>query len=231
MEEGIAALLALLLVFGCMVPDYFWLKSMHDKLPMKKPMIVLFSFLLHTFCVISAKAFAALEFQDLHAFVYGMRIYGTILLCPIALCIAAKAGKWKLRDVSDIVSVALMYGLFAIRINCLKNGCCRSVPVTFLGGHRLPIVEAEMLLWAILAVYWLPRVKRGETYGQVYPCLMISYGIFRFIIEWFREEYVPVGSWHMGHIWSLVCLIIGLSACFSIQSQHKARKGVQKRRR
>ncbi len=81
------------------------------------------------------------------------------------------------------------------RIGCLLDGCCYGMPSEYglpmlIGGNwekRVPIQLFESLfLFVLCGVLVLLLLKRKGTYnGSVY---LISYGVWRFIIEFFRGD-------------------------------------------
>ena len=56
---------------------------------------------------------------------------------------------------------------------------------------------------------------------------MIAYGIFRAVVECFRESRNP-GIFHLTHIWCLVAIVIGLGVYWTLQT--KAEKQAKKRK-
>lgn len=210
---------------ACLIPDYIWLRVMREEMPMKWWMAVPFAVLCHAWALFCAKAFSALEFWSLSGF-SGMRLYGVLFFVPALIYIAAKAAGWKMAKAFDILSICVMYCHLIIRLNCLMMGCCGGTKIPGTNGLHWPIRELEMALYVVLLIIWLPRVRRGQTNGEVYPVLMIAYGAVRFVLEWFRAEYVTfAGIWHWAHVWSLLCLCIGLSVYFTMLSRKTYQKG------
>jgi prolipoprotein diacylglyceryltransferase len=57
---------------------------------------------------------------------------------------------------------------------------------------------------------------------MAYPFTILVYSIFRFIIEWFREEYTgQVWIFHLAHIWSLISIIGSAIAIYLIKRHYK----------
>lgn len=93
--------------------------------------------------------------------------------------------------VAPCIALAHAFG----RIGCLLDGCCYGKIsnfglMMFVGGaweKRVPIQLFESLfLFALCGVLVLLLLKRKSTYnGSVY---LISYGVWRFVIEFFRDD-------------------------------------------
>ncbi len=209
-------------VFGSAI----WFYSVRNLLGFSKISALGFAFLHVLIGGLFAKLFAMFDFWSIDMFV-GWRLYGPVFFLPILYIIAAKISKKKLAVISDVFSISVMISLFFFRFSCLYNGCCAGTKIPFLPQFHWPIRELEMILYIILIIIYVPKIKREETYGQVYPVFMIVYGIFRFIVEWVREEYVSVGGTfiHKPHIYSIICFVIGISIYLELINNKKRGKG------
>ena len=120
----------------------------------------------------------------------------------------------------DAATVSALIGATAVRINCLLSGCCDGVSCA--GLFNWPLVEMEMLLYVSLIVFYWNRVYCGKLKGIAYPQFALIYGIFRFIVEWFREEYTgQVWIFHMAHIWSLIAIAGSIIALLMIRKYYQ----------
>ena len=63
----------------------------------------------------------------------------------------------------------------------------------------------------IFIILTADKIYKDKTSGYVYPIYMLSYGIFRFIIEFMREANSH-SVLHIGHIWSIISILVGCIA-------------------
>ena len=100
-----------------------------------------------------------------------------------------------LRTITDIAApcIAIAHGFG--RIGCLMAGCCYGAETdAWYGIHMqnidkkvVPIQLFEALILFALFGLFLYRVLKGRTYNL--PLYMAVYGIWRFLIEYARDDY------------------------------------------
>lgn len=172
-------------------------------------------------CAISAVAMSFVEagLQIENATTY--RLYGLMFFMPIFYFALAKVLKREVNRLFDVFAFALMIRLIIGRVDCLISGCCQGV---LMFGHesiRWPIRELEICYYLIMVFIFSRKVIRGKTFGQVYPQYLLTYGLFRFAIEWVREEYVgQIGIFHLAHVWSLLSILAGGISLYVINKQN-----------
>lgn len=129
----------------------------------------------------------------------------------------------------DVLAIANIPTLIAGRLNCLRAGCDwgRVIPGTIF---RVPTREVEIGFCILLFLYFIRLYKRGNHIGQLFPLLMITYGIFRFFWEGFYVVDKLLLGVHPAHIWSIICIIIGCSIYFEMQAQKDAKTKAKHRR-
>lgn len=142
--------------------------------------------------------------------------YGIYLIGPFILMLAAKILRMNVAGVLDIFALYAMPSMFMMRIDCLISGCCAGLPI-FETGFTWPTRETEMIFYVVMLVILWRMLKKNEIPGRLLPLLMVSYGCFRFVNQWFRDD-GSVG-WHMSHGWSVLCAFIGLSLLLEFQAQ------------
>lgn len=142
--------------------------------------------------------------------------YGVYFICPVLLIFAAKICQKDIRSVFDVFALYAMPSLFLIRCNCLLSGCCGGTEIPGTGLHW-PTREAEMLFYVFMLIFLIRREKNGALKGTAFPLLMIFYGGFRFIEEWFRAA-SGAGMIHLAHLWSLIAIAIGCSVYFELKA-------------
>ena len=172
--------------------------------------------MLHTvagvFCV---KLFSGLEKGTL-SLNNGMSLFGAIFFMPIFYWIGNSFFRRDIAYVFDNLSMCGMTALMCVRINCIITGCCRGARISQDTLFRWPTREVEILFWASLLVYSVYKKEKGYKKGTMYPLMMVLYGVFRFIIEFFRDNETVVGPFHFGHIWALISLAIGSISFYMI---------------
>ncbi len=95
----------------------------------------------------------------------------------------------------DIAAAAIAIAHSLGRIGCLMAGCCHGavtdkwygIYMVYLGQKVVPIQLYESLFLLALFALFLYRIWHGKTYNL---CLyMALYGIWRFVIEYARDDY------------------------------------------
>lgn len=181
---------------------------------------VLLIAVLHTvWGVLCVKVFAFLEAGfDTEKF-GNMSLFGGVFFMPVFYLILAKILREKRSSIFDIGTNAMLFTLLCARINCLFAGCCQGRWSPVLQA-KYPTREAEILFYIVMIVVFWHHQKEGGMVGAIYPLYMISYGIFRFIIEWFR--YGEGSSLlHPAHGWALLSLCLGVSIYVEVQKKNR----------
>lgn len=216
-----------LLLLLATVFDVIWLHRCRDRLRIRWLAAVLLSMLHTVIGVACVKVFAVVEVGfDLSA-AGNMSLFGGIFFLPVFYFAGAKITHRKAADVFDVFAICMIFTLFCARINCIISGCCAGRFVPGL-SVRWPTREMELVFYLILLV-WLSRaVQKGQRPGQIYPLYMISYGAFRFVVEWFRV-YESESLFHRGHVWSLICLMMGLSIYYTLREKDAKKRRIRKK--
>lgn len=187
-----------------------WLFALRKRLEMNWKAAILVA-LFHTlYGVFTVKVFAFME-SGFDANASGnMSLFGAVFFMPPLYWIGAKLSGRSFKEVFDVMTPCMIFTLLCARVNCLVAGCCRGMIIPGMNSLRFPTREAEIIFYIVLLLYLCPRVFSERTYGNVYPVYMISYGIFRFVTEFFREA--DTGSvFHMAHLWAIIALTLGIS--------------------
>lgn len=142
---------------------------------------------------------------------YGIYFFGSLMMFGIA-----KGMKWKTAGVMDLYALYAMPSFFMLRINCLRAGCCGGLPM-FDTGLNWPTRETELIFYAVMFVIFLQLLRKDKRQGQLFPILMVSYGCFRFVNQWFRDD--GTAGFHMSHGWSILCAVIGVSLLLELRAQ------------
>ncbi|MDD7594963.1 MAG: prolipoprotein diacylglyceryl transferase [Clostridiales bacterium] len=200
-----------------------WLILLRKRLDMPWYAAIPLAILSTVYGVLTAKVFAFLE-SGFNTDSFGnMRLFGVVFFMPLAYWLGAKLSKRSYREVFDVFTPCIIFTVMCARINCIVSGCCIGLPIPGMNGVRFPTREAEILFYIILLICLCPRVLKGKYRGQAYPIYMISYGAFRFVVEFFRSADTS-SVFHSAHIWALIALIIGISIYAEIKSETATRK-------
>ncbi|MFI3241300.1 MAG: prolipoprotein diacylglyceryl transferase [Alphaproteobacteria bacterium] len=161
----------------------------------------------------------------------GMSFHGGILGVIIATYLYAKKFGFKFLYVTDLISLYVPIGIFLGRIANFINdelwGRETTVPwaVRFPSGGYIPrhpsqLYEAffeGLIMFIVLQTLWRFKKIREHT-GFVSAIFVISYGVFRFCMEYFRQPDVQLGflwgGFTMGQFLSVPFIIIGLWVIF-----------------
>lgn len=200
-----------------------WLVLLRKRLDMPWYAAIPLSILHTVYGVLTVKVFAFLEAGFNTDSLGNMSLFGGVFFMPLAYWLGAKLSKRSYREVFDVFTPCIIFTVMCARINCIVSGCCIGLPIPGMNGVRFPTREAEILFYIILLICLCPRVLKGKYRGQAYPIYMISYGAFRFVVEFFRSADTS-SVFHSAHIWALIALIIGISIYAEIKSETATRK-------
>jgi len=137
-------------------------------------------------------------FNDWYALVgSGRSIVGALLFGFIAAEVAKPILHYDIPP-NDRFAVVLPLSIGIGRIGCLIAGCCRGLPydgpfaITYADGiPRHPAPAYEMLFNFSMAFLLLALCRRQILFGRLFALYLVSYGLFRFFIEFIRETAKP----------------------------------------
>lgn len=150
----------------------------------------------------------------------GMIWYGAFIggLAVFALYIWKKNHSfWR---IADMFSPYLALGYALVRIGCFLRGCCYgNITQSPLGMvfpyidnfYRYPTQLFSSAMNLLLFAYLLWLYDRRRYNGQVFLAYLLGYGVYRFIIEFFRFSVYYVGPFTLGQIYTLGLLAVGLA--------------------
>ena len=129
-------------------------------------------------------------------------------------------GIWYLVRIAPI-SITIAHGFG--RIGCLFAGCCYGAPTTewygvwneYLGTKTVPIQLYEAIFLFVLSIVMAILLFKFHLKDTM-AIYLVSYGIWRFIIEYFRADYrgdfIPGLS--PSQFWSIMMVIAGVAIFF-----------------
>ncbi|NLW73437.1 MAG: prolipoprotein diacylglyceryl transferase [Clostridiales bacterium] len=133
----------------------------------------------------------------------GTTFYGGLIGgAAVFLLIYFVAGHFAFRDRLHVDEFYRVAGIAACcittahslgRVGCLMAGCCHGIAsetfgiyMAYPGYKAIPTQLYEALFLALLSVWFVTRVLKGKSYN--FPLYMITYGIWRFFIEYLRGD-------------------------------------------
>ncbi len=132
----------------------------------------------------------------------GLTLFGGVILAAAGAWVFVRRKNLRWLVVSDALAPALALGLGLTRIGCFLNGCCYGKPTTGPFGIRYPadsvagatfpgqavlptqLFESSFGFLLFGALLWLDRKKPRD--GTLIFVLLLGYGLFRFVIDYFR---------------------------------------------
>ncbi len=143
-----------------------------------------------------------------------------------------KYAKGKFFDVVVIAPCCILIAHAFGRLGCLFAGCCHGEylgsspvaggiymrPAGSIAGYYVPTQLYEALfLFFLFGVCTLLYFSK-KSYNFTMPVYLIGYGIFRFIIEIFRDDSRGqfIGSISPSQFWSILMVVIGVALIFII---------------
>lgn len=210
------ALVVLLIV--ATIFSTLWLYRMREHLRLKLYIIPIITILHTVIGVLSVKAFAFLESGDFS----NMSLFGGVFFMPLIYLIGAKLTKRPVATVCDVFTPCMLFTLMCARINCIISGCCTGLLIP--GTHlHFPTRALEILYYILMLALLLPRIQKNKTLGTAYPFYMLTYGLVRFCIEFMRTSTSPK-LFHIGHLWAVVCFMIGFSIYATLMEKIKKQR-------
>jgi phosphatidylglycerol---prolipoprotein diacylglyceryl transferase len=144
----------------------------------------------------------------------GKTIIGGLIGGMLGSIVIKKLLKIKARK-GNLFAPAIAIGLAIGRIGCFLNGCCFGKPTTLPwavdfgdGIYRHPTQIYESLFMLCVFVY-ISIIKKTATNkpGYLFYLLMVFYFIFRFFIEFIREERNAFWNFTFFQLISVIALI------------------------
>lgn len=146
----------------------------------------------------------------------GFSLFGVFLISPLFMFLFSLLLKIKFIKLMDYMSLGIFLELACYRISCIYNGCCGGItfPWGFLeldGSHTFPVqpieIGLDVLAFAILLILFLTKKLK---YGDLFYLTYLSYGLIRFVLEFFRVRDNLFLNMSISHIFAFICIVFGL---------------------
>ena len=132
----------------------------------------------------------------------GLVFYGSVIGGFLALLVFARVNELRALTLTDLLAPALLLGHTVGRLGCFAAGCCYGRPTdSFLGvvfthpeslaPKHIPLHPTQLYASAgtfalfLVAFQWS---KRAPKTGALTAFYLVGYGVFRFVLEFFRGD-------------------------------------------
>ena len=182
---------------------------------------------------------AGLHTEGVRSLREGFVFYGGFIGASLATVVFTRRRRLSLWKIGDACAPGAAIGHAFGRVGCFFNGCCYGKPCSLPWAVRFPaphpmagipvhpteIYEALGNIVIFLALTRFYRRKRFD--GQVWWWYVLSYGVLRFVVEFFRGDYERYyfGVFTIGHAIAAVMVVVAVIA-LSLQargSRHTSR--------
>lgn len=160
---------------------------------------------------------------------YGGVIAGIITYILVYVLFYRKKYPTLLKEMSIIAPACITIAHGFGRLGCFFNGCCYGIPTSSPIGVTFPhldhaviptnLIEAIFLIILSLILFFLAIKHKNKFCFSIY---LITYGIFRFVIEFYRGD--DRGAFIEGlspsQFWSILYFVAGVSLLIYIILKH-----------
>lgn len=159
--------------------------------------------------------------DNLVALLSGRSVTGAL----IGGTVAVEFAKWWLRigvATGDAFAVTVPMAIAIGRIGCVSAGCCQGVEcepawwtVEDVHGHsRVPSAQLELIFNLAFLGWALVAASRGWCRSQRFNIYLISYGVFRFAHEYWRDDHRWFEAFGGYHAAALAIVVLGAGMCW-----------------
>ena len=156
----------------------------------------------------------------------GFVFYGGFIVGSLAVVVYAHRKRLPLAKLADILAPSVALGHAFGRLGCFFNGCCfgractlpwavKFPPPHVMSGipvHPTQLYEVfgNLAIFAGLSAFY--RQKRFD--GQIWWWYVLSYGVLRFTVEFFRGDYATYyfGGLTIGHLIAMTMIVVAATA-------------------
>lgn len=171
----------------------------------------------------------------------GFVFYGGVIFGLGTFYLLTKKHKLNFLRLADIVALSIPLGHSLGRLGCFFYGCCYGKPTTSWIGIRFPldspagssgvkVIPTQLIsaFFLLLLFFTLLIIRKKQRFrGQILLSYFTFYGLFRFIIEFYRGD--PRG--YIGFLSTsqfISLIVVGISLFIWIKKIMKPKKGVRK---
>lgn len=146
----------------------------------------------------------------------GRSLYGAIFLAPIVYLPISAVLRIPYGKMMDFVAPAGCLTLAMVKIQCLRDGCCKGIVLYMTENHeyvRFPSQIVEMAAFLALSVILFLMSFSKRFRSTIFWWFWVLYGASRFVLNFFRGRAEPyLLNLSAGSFWSLIACIGGILA-------------------
>lgn len=149
----------------------------------------------------------------------GFSFWGAFIGGIITLWYFSKRSKLKFWQVLDLISAVFLIGASLGGFGCFLGGCVygaiSNLPIATeivgLIGKRLPISAIEALIYFLLYLNLRRMVIKYHFPGKIFALLLISLGIIKFILDFYRGDVKLIYLWlSFGQVFAGISVVSGI---------------------
>ncbi len=149
----------------------------------------------------------------------GLTFLGGLILAMLGGIVYCYKKKINFLKYLDFFAPFIALGYAITRIGCFLRGCCYGHVTSLPWGMVFPAVDGlprhPTQLYACgsaLIIFLLLRLLKKYSFfdGFVFVLFMIFYGVYRFIVEFYRISEPSIGFMSQGQFASLILIIVGV---------------------
>ena len=163
----------------------------------------------------------------------GLTFHGGLILALLGGVFYSNYRKILFLKYVDYLSPFIILGYAITRIGCFLNGCCYGHITDLPWGVVYPIIDSyprhPTQLYASLAaliIFFMLRYLKKYKYfhGYIFLYFIIFYGVYRFLVEYFRVSTTVLWGLSQAQIASLIFIIFGALLLLYQKYRYKGRK-------
>ncbi len=148
----------------------------------------------------------------------GLIFYGGFFAALAGVLVHARIRRINFLAMMDLTSPFVALGYAITRLGCFLNGCCYGHLTDAPWGVVFPALENGMRhptqlysFFAALFIFILLRLARPLKYftGFIFFLFIVLYGIYRFIVEFFRVDPDMLGPLSLAQVIALLLIAAG----------------------
>lgn len=156
----------------------------------------------------------------------GLTFYGGLLAALLGGYFYCAYRKISILRLLDFVAPFIALGYAITRIGCFLNGCCYGQVTTLPWGLVFPAVDSfprhPTQLYAsaltLLIFFLLRYLRKYKTFdGFIFAFFLIFYGIYRFIVEFFRVSLPTVWLLTPAQVTALLFILAGAGMLYAFK--------------
>lgn len=194
---------------------YYFLVRKKFMYSILESIILIFAILLCE--ILGAKLLFILE--NIHGFslqyldiLKGYSLFGVFIFTPVFLLLFSFLLKKDIKNLLDYFISGMLLELAFYRVGCFFGGCCGGIDVNFFGNvFKFPTRIFEIIFCIIMfSLIVIIKFKYINKPLFIYILVVISYSVFRFVLEFLRVRNNVLGLLSVSHFIALAVFIKGV---------------------